>query len=56
MTKSVLPPGASANYVRDVPRSCICLWDWSGRRGQWQRIRTLPGCPWCDPYPKGDQK
>lgn len=38
--------GARVFIVRDIPKSCICLWDWDGRLAKWQIVKQLPGCPW----------
>jgi hypothetical protein len=44
--KRPLTRGALVFIVRDIPRSCICVWDWDGHLAKWQMIKQLPGCPW----------
>lgn len=41
-----MTPGARVMITRDIPRTCICVWDWDGHLGKWQMIKRLPGCPW----------
>lgn len=42
----LVSPAATAMHVRDVPASCICLWEWDARRVKWHIVKLLPGCPW----------
>ena len=39
-------PGSRVFIVRDIPESCICLWDWDEHLAKWQIVKQLPGCPW----------
>lgn len=41
-----MTPGARVMITRDIPRTCICVWDWDGHLAKWQMIKRLPGCPW----------
>lgn len=36
--------GAIVASTADIPRSCICYWDWYHSR--WHLITTYIGCPW----------
>jgi hypothetical protein len=33
-------------YVRDVPRSCLCSWEWDAKRGAWHLLGLHPYCMW----------
>jgi hypothetical protein len=33
-------------YVRDVPRSCLCSWEWVSKRGEWHLLAVHPYCIW----------
>lgn len=35
-----------AEFIRDVPWSCICPWEWSAVDLRWKRVRYRWGCPW----------
>jgi hypothetical protein len=40
-----LPVRHQAEFIRDVPRSCSCTWEWQpGQPGRWLRIYAVPGC------------
>ncbi len=41
-------PGKVTQYIRDVPASCTCMWEWISYATGWQRIREHVGCPWHD--------
>ena len=32
--------------IRDIPRSCICDWDWLPGAHRHQLARSFLGCPW----------
>jgi hypothetical protein len=32
--------------IRDVPRSCICEWDWARYACRWVRVIPVANCPW----------
>lgn len=39
--------GHQEEYARDVPRTCVCLWQFSGSgERRYERIADVPGCPW----------
>jgi len=38
--------GAQAMRIRDVPESCICVWEWSVAQARWVLAGQLAGCPW----------
>jgi hypothetical protein len=40
------PAERVAEYVRDVPQSCICLWQWSRSWQHWTLDTVVYGCPW----------
>ena len=31
--------------LRDVPRSCLCIWLWIPDKAGYARVQTTPGCP-----------
>ena len=33
-------------YVRDVPRSCLCTWEWVPPLAAWMRIGIRHDCIW----------
>ncbi len=35
-----------AEWVRDVPTSCVCPWEWSIEARMWKRIGARTYCPW----------
>ena len=37
--------GHQDEYARDVPRTCVCTWQFSGYQGRYLRIRQWPECP-----------
>lgn len=41
--------GLQAEYARDVPRACVCTWQWSPHERRYLVIRPWPGCPWHTP-------
>jgi hypothetical protein len=41
--------GHQDEYARDVPRTCICTWSWNVQERRYERIATLPRCPWDTP-------
>lgn len=41
-----MPRGSRVFIVRDIPASCICIWDWDAQLVKWQLFEQLPGCPW----------
>lgn len=43
---TALTRGARVMIVRDIPASCICLWDWDARLEKWAMAARMPGCPW----------
>jgi len=38
--------GREAEYARDVPRTCICVWQFSRRSRQYGMVSLVGGCPW----------
>ena len=38
--------GRGAEYARDVPRTCICVWHFNRRARQYRRLAGVDGCPW----------
>jgi hypothetical protein len=32
--------------IRDVPRTCICTWEWALPVFRWVRAGPVQGCPW----------
>jgi hypothetical protein len=38
--------GRQAEYTRDVPRTCICPWQFSRRQRRYTIISEMTGCPW----------
>lgn len=41
--------GHQAEYVRDVPRTCACVWSWSPAARAYVRLAGVPDCPWDAP-------
>ena len=38
--------GHYAEYARDVPRTCICLWTFTRRAQRYEILSQMTGCPW----------
>jgi hypothetical protein len=38
--------GHGAEFTRDVPRTCICAWQWNVRDRAYYPIALSHGCPW----------
>lgn len=38
--------GLEAEYARDVPRTCICVHQWSVQQRRYERVAVVDGCPW----------
>jgi hypothetical protein len=38
--------GREAEYARDVPRTCICVWQFRRRDGRYVIVGQVDGCPW----------
>jgi hypothetical protein len=36
---------------RDIPRSCVCVWEWNGHLRAYLLIAVKDGCPW---HTRGD--
>ena len=39
--------GHAWEFTRDVPRTCICTWQWSPLGRLYARVAVNPECPWC---------
>jgi len=39
--------GRQLEFARDVPRACVCTWQWDPAGRRYEVIRPWPGfCPW----------
>jgi hypothetical protein len=45
--------GHEAEYLRDVPRTCSCLYRWTRAARRYERFSLSPGCPWHRRIPEG---
>lgn len=36
----------AAEHIRDVPQSCICIWQWDALYGRYTLRYPAFGCPW----------
>jgi hypothetical protein len=45
--------GHEAEYLRDVPRTCSCLYRWARAALRYEMFSLSPGCPWHRHVPEG---